>query len=130
MPESDRKNIKFLGLLKKSLRKEWFKIFFDSPKNFDTSGRLGSVMIPVFKMWSKHGGLLDKKNLPLKVVEKFSSLGADSLKVWGYILVNLTYNSNLINLFVKSCGLNEPRDNNFLLKMFDSSHSDTTKKMP
>lgn len=110
------------------LKKEWLKIFFDNPQNFDKNGQLGTVMIPVFKIWSKHGGLLDKKNLLLEVVEKFISLGADNSKVWGYIFVNLAYNSNLIKLFVKNCDFNEPCDMNFLLEMFGSSHSDTTKK--
>lgn len=110
------------------LKAEWLKIFFDDPNNFDANGQLGKEMFPAFKNWSKHGGLLDKKNLPLEVVDKFIPLGADSLKVWSCIFVNLAYNSNLINLFVKSCDFNEPRDNNFLLKMFGSSHSDTTKK--
>ena len=59
------------------LKKEWLKIFFDNPQNFD---KLGTVMIPVFKIWGKHGGLLDKKNLSLEVVEKFISLGADNLR--------------------------------------------------
>lgn len=44
------------------------------------------------------------------------------------IFVNLAYYSNLIRLFVKNCDFNEPHDNNFLLEMFKSSHSDTTKK--
>ena len=109
-------------------KKDWLKIFFEDTKNFDASGQLGEVMVVVFKIWGKHSYLLDKKNLPLEVVDKLISLGADSLKVWGYVFVNLAYNSNLINLFVKSCGFNEPHDNNFLLEMFGSSHSDTTKK--
>ena len=109
-------------------QKEWLKIFFDDPKNFKTGDRIINDRVTSFIDWSKHSGLLDQKNLPLEVVEKFISLGADSLKVWGYIFMNLAYNSNLINLFVKSCDFNELRDNNFLLEMFKSSHSETTKK--
>lgn len=109
-------------------KKEWLKIFFENVKNFDASGQLGEVMVVVFKIWGKHAGLIDKKNLPLEVVEKFIYLGVDSLKVWGYIFVNLAYNSNLINLFVKSCSFNESHGNNFLLEMFGTTHSDTTKK--
>ena len=109
-------------------KKEWLKIFFENVKNFDASRQLGEVMVVVFKIWGKHAGLIDKKNLPLEVVEKFIYLGVDSLKVWGYIFVNLAYNSNLINLFVKSCSFNESHGNNFLLEMFGTTHSDTTKK--
>jgi phosphoadenosine phosphosulfate reductase len=109
-------------------KKEWLKIFFEDTKKFDASGQLGEVMVVVFKIWGKHSGLLDKKNLPFDIVEKFISLGADSCKVWGYIFVNLAYNSNLVNLFVKNCGFDEPHDNNFLLEMFGTTHSDTTKK--
>ena len=109
-------------------QKEWLKIFFDEPKNFKTGERIINDHVTSFIGWSRHASLLDEKNLPLEVVEKFISLGADNLKVWGYIFVNLTYNSNLINLFVKSCDFNESHDNDFLITMFGSSHSDTTKK--
>ncbi|MBR3051106.1 MAG: hypothetical protein IKG61_06620 [Selenomonadaceae bacterium] len=109
-------------------QKEWLKIFFDDPKNFKTSARIINDHVTSFIGWSKHAKLLNEKNLALEVVEKFISLGSDSLKIWSYIFVNLAYNSNLINLFVKSCDFNETRDNNFLLEMFTDSHSDTTKK--
>ena len=109
-------------------QKEWLKIFFEDPKSFKTGERIINDHVTSFIGWSKHARLLDEKNLPLEVVEKFISLGADSSKVWGYIFVNLAYNSNLVNLFVKSCDFNEPHDNDFLLEMFKSSHSDTTKK--
>ena len=109
-------------------QKEWLKIFFDDPKNFKTGERIINDHVTSFIGWSKHARLLDEKNLPLEVVEKFISLGADNSKVWGYIFVNLAYNSNLINLFIKSCDFNETRDMNFFVEMFGSSHSDTTKK--
>ena len=110
------------------LRKEWLKIFFDDAKNFWTNGRLGKDMYVSFDVWGKESGLLDKDKNPSANFEKLSSLGADDAKVWGFIFVNLAYNSNLVNLFVKSCGFNEPYDKNFLAEMFDDNYSDTSKK--
>ncbi len=110
------------------LRKDWLKIFFDDAKNFWTNGRLGKDMYVSFDVWGKESGLLDKDKKPSANFEKLSSLGADNAKVWGYIFVNLAYNSNLVNLFVKSCGFNEPYDKNFLAEMFGDDYSDTSKR--
>ena len=78
-------------------------------------------------MWGRESALLDKYKNPAANFEKLSSLGADSPKVWGYIFVNLAYNSNLVNLFVNSAVINETCDNDFLMAMFGNSYSDTSK---
>ena len=111
------------------LREEWLRIFLDDPENFWQNEQLGIEIFKGFAKWGKDSGLLDKKKLPLEVVGKFISLGADSLKVWGYIFVNLAYNSKLINLFLKRCALDEPCNNDFLMEMLGSSYSDATKKI-
>lgn len=109
------------------LREDWLKIFLDDPKNFWQNGRLGSEMVKSFGMWGKDSGLLDKDKTPSANVEKFFALGADNLKLWGCLFVNLAYNSALINLFVKSCAFDESYDKNFLTEMFSGSYSNTSK---
>lgn len=109
------------------LRKEWVKIYLENTKHFWTSGRLGKDMFRSFDVWGKESGLLNKDKNPSADFEKLSSLGSDNLKLWGYIFVNLAYNSNLINLFVNSTVIDEFCDNASLMAMFGNSYSDTTK---
>ena len=109
-------------------RGEWLRIFFEDSRDVALSGRLGKDMIPAFREWGRHGGLLDANNEPLPTVEKLAALGAGSLKVWGYIFVNLAYNSNLIKLYVRNFGFNEAHGNGFLMAMFGDRYSATTKR--
>lgn len=125
----DKLNLKKISAYRNfGLRMEWVKIFFESPKDFWTVGRLGKDMFYSFDVWGRESRLINNDKTPSVEIEKFASLGADSLKVWGYVFVNLAYNSNLINLFIKSCGFDESHDNNLLMEMFGSRYSDTTKK--
>lgn len=109
------------------LRKEWVKIYLEDTKNFWTSGRLGKDMFRSFGVWGKESGLLDSNKIPNAKINKLSLLGADNPKLWGYIFLNLAYNSNLINLFLKSTAFNEAHDNSFLMTMFGNFYSDTSK---
>lgn len=104
------------------------RIFFEDTRDVALSGRLGKDMIPAFREWGRHGGLLDRNNEPLPTVEKLALLGADSLKVWGYIFVNLAYDSNLIKLYVRNFNFNEAHGNEHLIAMFGDRYSATTKK--
>lgn len=109
------------------LRKEWVKIYLEDTKNFWMSARLGKDMFRSFDVWGKESGLLDSNKIPDAKIGKLSSLGADNPKLWGYIFLNLAYNSNLINLFLKNTAFNQAYDNSFLMAMFGNSYSDTSK---
>lgn len=109
-------------------RGEWLRIFFEDSRDVELSGRLGTKMIPAFKAWGRHGGLLDRNYKPLPIVDKLAEFGAGSLKVWGYIFVNLAYNSNLIKLYVKNFGFDEAHGNGFLMAIYGDRYTDTTKR--
>ena len=110
------------------LKSEWLKIFFEDPSFFSLNARLGKDMIQSFKLWGKDAELLNAKYLPMPCVARLVNLGVDSLKVWGYLFVNLAYNSNLMNFFVKGCRFNEWYDNATLVKIFDDGKSLRTKQ--
>ena len=109
------------------LRADWLKRYLEDPITFWTSDQLGKDMFRSFDVWGKESGLFDNKHKVAANFDKLQSLGAYSLKLWGYIFVNLAYNSNVVNLFVKNVGFDEPHDNDFLLSMFENAHSATTK---
>ena len=110
------------------LRADWIKIYFEDHENFWTNDRMGKVMFEAFKVWGKEIGLLDEKKNPLPVFEKLSSLGAESLKVWGMFWVNMAYNSAVTNIFVKNVGFDSPCENDFLMDILGDSLQERTKK--
>lgn len=109
-------------------RGEWLRIFFEETRDVALSGRLGKDMIPAFREWGRHGGLLERNNEALPIVDKLATLGAGSLKVWGYIFVNLAYNSNLIKVYVRNFNFNEAHGDGFLMAIFGNRYTDTSKR--
>lgn len=110
------------------LRKEWIEIYFENPDNFWANERMGKLMFKSFQNWGREIGLLVENKEPSSNLKKISSLGAESLKLWGMFWVNLAYNSPLVNLFIKKTGFNFGYDNDFLMNMFGSSLSERTRQ--
>lgn len=110
------------------LRAEWIKILFEAPQDFWINERMGSNMFDSFRSWGQEVGLLvDRKNFVANL-DKFISLGADNLKLWGMFWVNAAYNSVLINFFVKKVGFNVPVDTETLMKLLGDSVKARTKQ--
>ncbi len=109
------------------LRADWIKIYFEDAENFWTNDRMGNRMFDSFKNWGREIELLDKDKNPAPSFKKLSTLGADSLKVWGIFWVNLAYNSPLINFFINHVEFNAPYDNDFLTGLFGDSLKERTR---
>ena len=107
-------------------RKNWVELYFKDNKNFWNTDQLGGKMFDSFKTWGKESGLLDKQNNPNSNFEKFSSLGADSLKLWGIFWVNIAYNSSLVNFFVKNIDFNFECDKKFFIEIFEGELKERT----
>lgn len=110
------------------LRLEWIRIYFEDPQSFWKSERLGKVMYEAFKVWGKEIGLLDENKNPLPNFEKLSSLGAESLKLWGIFWVNMAYNSAVTNIFVKNVDFDSAYGNDFFMEILGDSLKERTKQ--
>ena len=89
---------------------------------------MGKIMFEAFKVWGQEIGLLDDKKNPLPVFAKLSSLGAESLAVWGIFWVNMAYNSAVTNIFVRNVGFDVACDNVFLMDILGDALQERTKK--
>lgn len=110
------------------LRAEWIKILFESPKDFWSNDRMGPKMFDSFEHWGREVGLLADKRTFAAHFDKLKSLGADSLKLWGFFWTNLAYNSTLINFFVRHAELATPLDTEALMTLLGDSLQTRTKR--
>ena len=109
------------------LRLEWIKILFENPKTFWNNDRMGSKMFESFTNWGREVGLLaDKRNFAVNF-DKLNSLGAESLKLWGFFWINAAYNSVLINFFVKHIEFDSTFDNATFINLLGDSIQARTK---
>lgn len=87
------------------LRDEWVDVFFDKGDSwFGTYPNLGTKMIPAAKNWLREAELIDEKGN--KVSAKFDIMkelyDRNKLAAWQVIWVGLSFNSAIVNSFVKS----------------------------
>ena len=90
------------------LRDEWVDVFFDNGNEwFGSYPNLGTKMIPAAINWLREAELIDEKEK--KVSSKFELIkelyDRNRLAAWQVIWVGLSYNSAIVNSFVKSIKL-------------------------
>lgn len=110
------------------LRQDWIEILFEDAQNFWTNDRMGTHMFKSFEKWGKEACIIGQNNLVLPITQRFMQLGADSSLLWGYILVNLSYNSSIFNWFIKNTQINVEYQSSDLQIMLGDDYSETTKK--
>ena len=87
------------------LRDEWVDVFFDKGNEwFGTYPNLGTKMIPAAINWLREAELIDEKEK--KVSSKFDLVkelySKNRLAAWQIIWVGLSYNSAIVNSFIKT----------------------------
>lgn len=90
------------------LRDEWVDVFFDKGDSwFGSYPNLGTKMIPAAINWLREAELIDKKEK--KISGKFDIVknlyNRNKLAAWQVIWVGLSFNSAIVNSFVKSIKL-------------------------
>ena len=90
------------------LRDEWVDVFFDRGEDwFGSYPNLGTKMIPAAINWLREAELIDEKEK--KTSSKFEIVKGlydrNRLAAWQVIWVGLSYNSAIVNSFVKSIKL-------------------------
>ena len=108
-------------------RPEWVRLYFNDRENFWNNEQMGTKMFDSFKFWAKDSGLIDENKNSTEHFEKFSSLGADSVTLWGIFWVNIAYNSPVMNFFVKNTDFNAAYDKNFFMEMWGDFFKERTK---
>lgn len=110
------------------LRQEWIEILFEDSSNFWTNDRMGTHMFKSFEKWGKEAQIIDAKNNLVPSIEKLVDLGADNAILWGYIFANISYNSSIINWYVRNALFDNVYQSSDLQIMLGDEYSETTKK--
>ncbi len=112
------------------LRREWVQYLFEFGEAFWGSPRLGSAQIEACKELFREAGLTDtgKKNSLTDLAKKLSRLGADDVRVWAIILVNLAYNSGLIRWFLFATDVGREYTSEELLDMMGETLPRSTRE--
>ena len=82
-------------------RKIWLNYFLESKDDFWQSGKLGKYQFDGFRVWLKEAELTIN-NMINDLSNKISFLGIEDIRVWAIIIINLSYNSPIINWYVKT----------------------------
>lgn len=83
------------------LRNDWLVSYLQSPTTYLCDNSLGNKQVDSLKAWLKDAQLLNKDNLANDLTFKLKEIYLyDELLVWQIILINLYYNSSLINFYL------------------------------
>lgn len=100
------------------LRSEWIDEFLLDPLNYWKENTLPTPQLDGFKAWLKHAEIIDLKNNLTKFGELIKSIYVDDVDLtWELILVNLSYNSYIINWFANNIKCGQVYDGKSLKEM-------------
>ncbi len=110
------------------LKKEWVDLYFSDTTAFWNNEIMGEPMIKSFERWGKEAGLIEDKNASVFNIGKLISLGTDSDVLWGYIYVNIAYNSAIVNWYLRNTEQDIKYTTSDLTIMIGEDYSATTVK--
>lgn len=109
-------NAKLAAYKKFGLREDWVSEYFASPEDFWIDNYLGTAMVDSAKRWLKDAGVIDDKNKITAFGELLHELYMDNRDlVWELLLINLAYNSFIVNWFVNKIKIHMKFDRKLLL---------------
>ena len=104
-------NAKLAAYKKFGLREEWVDEYFASPEDFWNNNSLGTAQVDSAKRWLKDASVIDDKNNITNFGETLYKIHIDNNEVlWELLLINLSYNSFIVNWFVNNVHLNKRYD--------------------
>lgn len=97
------------------LHDEWIDEFFRNPESYWEEQTLGKKQLMSMKAWLKEAEIIDAK-LELTDLGRLlvNLYGNNSTAVWEIILVNLGYNSFIVNWVLNNVGVDSSYDNTFI----------------
>ena len=109
-------------------RKEWVELYLSDPSGFWINNRMGNRMFDAFKRWAPEAELIDNNKNPSPFLGKFIFLGADSPILWGFLYVNMAYNSPIITWYVRNMKFGEKYANDSLMLMLGDTLDERTRQ--
>ena len=111
------------------MREEWLSEFFASPDEFWKDNSLGTAQVDSFKAWLKDSEIIDAKNLITPFGEYIKGIYQDDMYLaWELILINLTYNSFIVNWFAFNIKIGQPYDKKILVSLISDQGTTAASK--
>lgn len=103
------------------LHEEWLQEFFSDPENYWEDITLGKKQVSSMKVWLKEAEIVDNDLKLTPVGKALLTIHENNPElVWEIILINLAYNSFIVNWVLNNISVNE---------MYDNSRIDETIKL-
>lgn len=108
-------------------RKEWLNDFFMLDNDFWSSGKCGSKQYSGFKVWLREAEITEK-NVMTSTGKILRNIGANELNCWAVILINLAYNSAIINWYLLNTETNYRYTANDFVTLLGDGRSLSTRE--
>lgn len=108
---------------------DWLSEYFSDPDGFWVTNSLGSAQVDGFKMWLKHAEIIDAKLAITPFGKALKDAYIDDINfTWEAILINLSYNSFIVNWFANNVAIGQAYDKGTLVEAIMEQGVDGTKK--
>ena len=112
---NNNENTKIQGYKTFGFREEWLQEYLVDPEYFWQSNSLGTAQLDGFKAWLKDAEINDAKNQLTKFGELIQQIHIDDVNLtWELILINLSYNSFIVNWFLNNIKIGQEYDRKVL----------------
>ena len=108
-------------------RQGWLDLYFEKKDDFWVNTLMGTYMIQGFKVWLKEAEITENNDIT-KLGEVLCNIGTNNDVTWGIILTNLSYNSPIINYYIKTVRPGYEVSNLELVDSLCKSYSETIAK--
>lgn len=108
-------------------RENWLQDFFRLENDFWSSGGCGPKQYSGFKVWLREAEITEKNTIT-QMGKSLKKLDVKNLNCWAIILINLAYNSAIINWYVFNVENNYTHTPNDLILMLGDDRSQSTRK--
>ncbi len=111
------------------LREKWLKSFLENKNNwFEIDNQLGTEQIPAMTNWLRDAELLKVKDKKPNKLCDFVSQKLSIDDIWEIIMINLYYNSTIINWFFSSIQWNKKIDKKDLLQVLEDDFPESSPR--
>lgn len=127
-----KEETKIQGYKTFGFREEWLQEYLSDPDYFWKNNSLGPAQVDGIKVWLKNAEINDSKNKLTRFGELLQQIYVDNTNLtWELILINLSYNSFIINWFLNNIKIGQQFNKDLLTnKINDQGYSSRGKTIP
>jgi len=111
------------------LREDWINDYLSNPEGFWENNVLGTAQVDGLKGWLKDAEIIDIKNKITPFGEFLTSIHLDEKElIWELIIINLEFNSFIVNWFSRNIAIGQIYDRANLVDLLSEQEPSSSKK--